>query len=281
MQDITISRNHPLFRQYPLSGKITISTGEVPTPYHIYDGHGVLIGGTSDLSAVQNLLDRECVKPLDNGGGRTPMAIWVCNFTDASLGPHHELQFSFFTGGHLTRRQRNHSFQLLALMANPQTKMLCHGLWNSTPQVVVYNRELLSLNARLAHSRINDRIGKVDFTFEDDTTRKPIISGKFSSCAKPSIRATWDAMTQIGFSRAWAMARQPWIRLQIMNPTNVFLSRNAVAESFTKNDVNILRYYDSLSDELVFGDTRYASLDFRAQFVQCMRGFKFVYLEPH
>jgi hypothetical protein len=60
----------------------------------------------------------------------------------------------------------------------------------------------------------------------------------------------------------------------------VFLERNAAAESFTKNDVNLVRYFDSSLDELSFGDTQYASLDFRPQFVQYMRGFKFVYLEP-
>src|SRR5690349_3233391 len=92
-----MSRNHRLFRQYPLRGKAVISTGEVPTPYHIYDGFGALIGGTADLSAVRELLKKEVVMPADNGDGRTPMAIWIYKFTDASLGPHHELQFSFFT----------------------------------------------------------------------------------------------------------------------------------------------------------------------------------------
>jgi hypothetical protein len=165
-------------------------------------------------------------------------------------------------------------------MADPQTKMLCHGLWNSTPQAVAYNRELLSLDASLANSNIHNGAGQLEFAFEDQSARRLLISGKFPNCARLSMRATWHAMTQIGFRRLWAMARQPWVTLQILNPIGVFLERNAAAESFTKNDVNLVRYFDSSLDELSFGDTQYASLDFRPQFVQYMRGFKFVYLEP-
>ncbi|HZQ69357.1 MAG TPA: hypothetical protein VFA68_12625 [Terriglobales bacterium] len=269
-----------MFRQYPLNGKATISTGEVPTPYHIYDGYGALIGGTADLSAVQQLLKKEAVMPVDRGDGRTFMGIWICNFTDASLGPHHELQFSFFTGDQPTGRSTDHALELLALMTRPDTKMLCHGLWNSTPQVVAYNRELLSLNSRLANSQIHNGAGGLEFTFEDGENRVPLISGRLLKCMRFSMRATWDAMLQIGFRRVWSMARQPWVSLRILNPTGVMLPRNAVTESYTKNDVNLVRYFDPSNDELVFGDTQYALLGFTPQFVQHMKGFKFVYLEP-
>jgi len=276
-----MSRNHRLFRQYPLNGKATISTGEVPTPYHIYDGYGALIGGTADLSAVQQLLKKQVVVPVDNGDGRTFMGIWICNFTEASLGPHHELQFSFFSGGRTNGEPTSHALDLLALMTDPGAKMLCHGLWNSTPHVVAYNRELLSLNARLANSHIRNGAGQLEFTFEDEATRQPLISGTFPNCTRFSMRAAWDATGQIGLRRVWTMARQPWVSLKILNPTGVLLARNAVAESFTRNDVNLVRYFDPATDKLEFGDTPYASLGFEPHFVQYMRGFKFVYLEPH
>jgi hypothetical protein len=276
-----MSRNHHLFRQYPLNGKATISTGEVPTPYHIYDGYGALIGGTADLPAVQQLLKKEVVMPMSRGDGRTFMGIWICNFTDASLGPHLELQFSFFTGDQPNGSSTDHALELLAFMTRPDTKMLCHGLWNSTPQVVAYNREVLSLNSRLAKGQIHNGAGGLEFTFEDGANRQPLISGRLPKCTRFSMRATWDATSQIGFRRVWAMARQPWVSLQILNPTGVLLPRNAVAESFTKNDVNLVRYFDPSNDELVFGDTQYASLGFKPEFLQYMRGFKFVYLEPH
>jgi len=276
-----MSRHHRLFRKYPLSGKATISTGEVPTPYQIYDGFGALIGGTADLSTVRQLLKNETVTPVDNGDGRTPMAIWICKFTDASLGPHHELQFSFFTRDRVNGVPTSHPLHLLASMTDPSTKMLCHGLWNSTPQVVAYNRELLSLNARLASSHVCNKAGQLRFSFADEQTQQTLLSGTFPNCARLSLRATWDAMAQIGFRKVWAMVRQPWVGLQILNPTGVSLPRNAVAESFTKNNVNLVRYFDPSTDELSFGGTAYASLGFKPQFIQYMTGFRFVYLEPH
>jgi hypothetical protein len=275
-----MSRNHRLFREYPLNGRATISTGEVPTPYHIYDGFGALIGGTADLAAVRALLEKENVAPVDNGDGRTPMAIWICNFTDASLGPHCELQFSFFTGARMNRAAANHPLHLLSLMTDPGTRMLCHGLWNNTAQVVAYNRELLSLNAHLASSHVCNKTGELRFAFSDKESQVPLISGVLSKCARFSMRATWHAMAQIGFRKTWAMARKPWIGLQILNPTGVSLPRNAVAQSFTKNDMNLVRYLDPSADELTFGDTPYASLGFEPTFAQYMTGFKFVYLQP-
>ena len=271
-------RDHRLFRQYPLSGKARISTGEVPTPYHIYDGFGALIGGTVELGAVRRLLERETFVPVDCGDRRSLMAIWICNFTEASLGPHHELQFSFFTAD---KTEGQDAFKLLSLMTSPSTRMLCHGLWNSTPEVVAYNRELLSLNAHLAGSHVQNGAGSLEFAFEDSATRQPLISGNLPRCTRLSLRATWDAMAEIGFRKAWAMALQPWVGLKIMNPTGGVLARNAVAESFTKNQVTVLRYFDPTTDKIVFGNSPYASLEFRPQIVQYMSGFKFVYLEPH
>jgi hypothetical protein len=47
-----MSRDHLFFKQHPLAGQAQLSTGTVPTPYHVYDGRGVFIGGTADLAAV-------------------------------------------------------------------------------------------------------------------------------------------------------------------------------------------------------------------------------------
>jgi hypothetical protein len=88
--------NQPLFKKYPLTGKAVISTGEVPVPYHIYDGAGLFIGGVCDYTAARCLLQGEKVFPIRTVDDKAVMGIWVCDFTAASLGPHHELQFSFF-----------------------------------------------------------------------------------------------------------------------------------------------------------------------------------------
>jgi len=272
-------KDHPLFKKFPLNGSATISTGEVPTPYHIYDGHGLFIGGTVDLPATRQLLQRETVVPIEIGGGRTPMGIWVGNFTDASLGPHHELQFSFFTArGHLA--VNSHRLSLLTLMMCPEVQMLCHGLWNNTSTAVSYNRELLSLNSHLTRSQIESDKKKFSFNFRNAETGHSILTGTFPEAKKVSLRANWDVLTELGFKRAWRIARQPWMNLQILNPVGLWLDRNAVAETFTKNNINLVRYFDELTDHLQFGDTAYGQLGLKPQFVQYMEGFKFVYLHP-
>jgi len=36
-----------------------LSTGMAPVPYHLYDGHATLIGGTADRAAVKTLLQSD------------------------------------------------------------------------------------------------------------------------------------------------------------------------------------------------------------------------------
>ena len=92
--EVAPSRSHALFSRFPLSDAAVISMGTVPTPYHVYDGYGLFIGGTAELDAVSELLRGERVSPVRTGNGRALMGIWAFDFLDASLGPHHELQFS-------------------------------------------------------------------------------------------------------------------------------------------------------------------------------------------
>jgi hypothetical protein len=273
-----MSKSHALFSEYPLNGSVTISTGVVPTPYHIYDGFGAFIGGSIDLAAVRHLLRDQSIQPVEASYGRSLMGIWICNFTDASLGPHHELQFSFFTSDGTDRLVSPHPLGLLEFMTRPSVRMLCHGLWNNTKEVVAYNRELLSLNSRMSTSDIQLTGNTLKFNFNDASGG--LLSGALPEATRPSFLATWDLTRQIGLSRMWKLARQPWMGLRILNPTGVVLDRNAVADSFTKNSVNVVRYFQSTTDSLHLAHPVYASLDFQPQFIQFMKGFKFVYLQP-
>jgi hypothetical protein len=273
-----MQNNHPLFKKFPLNGSAMTSEGTVPTPYHIYDGNGVFIGGTANLSAVRELLRNEFVLPVETTDGDTLMGIWICNFTDASLGPHHELQFSFFTTSGQPALVRVHRLGLISLMMRPEVRMLCHGLWNNTPRAVAYNREVLSLDARLTTSEIDYGKKAFSFNFHDSITGQPVLSGDLAKAA--SLRASWDLVCHLGLRRTLEFSRQPWVGLPILNPTGVFLPTNEVAESYTKNDKNLVRYFDEGKDRLEFGDNAYARLSFEPQFVQYMEGFKFVYLHP-
>ena len=81
-----------IFEQYPLAEqKVQTSTDEQPTPYHVYDGHLMLIGGSADYGAVAALLAGEKVYPAKAELGCALMAIYVADETQASHGPHTEL----------------------------------------------------------------------------------------------------------------------------------------------------------------------------------------------
>ncbi len=77
--------DHQLFKQYPLDDTATLSTGAVPTPYHIYSGYGAFIGGTADLAAVQRLLQPEQVMPVQTVAGRhQPHTRSNCTYTSTA-----------------------------------------------------------------------------------------------------------------------------------------------------------------------------------------------------
>jgi hypothetical protein len=275
------THDHPLFRQYPLSGRVALSTGEAPSPYHIYDGCGVFIGGTADLGAARDLLRNEQVSPVQTSDGRALMGIWVCDFTDASLGPHHELQFSIFVSrGEVPPVAPRPLGLLAAMLARPDVLMMCHGLWNNTPNVVAYNREALSLNARLSQSAITRDAQAMTFRVGDRANGSPILSGRLSKPRQASARANVDMIALLGFGTLARVSRQPWVGMRVMNPLGVKLAHNAEAQSYTKNEANVIRYFGPQADSLTFGDTSYARLGFAPQFVQHMEGFKFVYLDP-
>jgi hypothetical protein len=165
---------HALFKRFPLNGSAHLTTGEAPTPYHIYDGYGAFIGGTADFDAVRHLIKNEQVTPARNAAGQGLMGVWVCDFAEASLGPHHELQFSIFVTRGVAPPVSSHPLGLLAAMlTRPDMQMMCHGLWNNTPTVVTYNREVLSLNARLAESAIQRDAQRLTFSIKDRATVRP------------------------------------------------------------------------------------------------------------
>jgi hypothetical protein len=123
------NKQHPLFESYPLNSDRGISVGRVPTPYHTYGGQGTFIGGTADLEAVSRILAQEQLHPIQTANGRAIMGIWAVDFTEASLGPHNELQFSILVSHQPSGPLEDHPLTLLkALATNPAARMFCYRL---------------------------------------------------------------------------------------------------------------------------------------------------------
>jgi hypothetical protein len=169
---------------------------------------------------------------------------------------------------------------LAAMLTRPDMQMMCHGLWNNTPVVVAYNRELLSLNARLSHSTIRCTAQEMICTVKDAESGAPLLKSKLSKPTQASVGATFALLGQLGLGRTLRISRQPWVEMKIVNPLGVRLAHNGTAMAYTSNAANRVRYFEPQNDQLQLEAPPYTMLDFQPEFVQHMTGFKFVYQEP-
>lgn len=270
----------PLFDRYPLTGSVELSTGPAPTPYHIYDGYGALIGGTASAETVRGLLAGEQVVPLLDAAGRAQVAIWLCDFREASLGPHREFQVSVFVTRQPATPLAASPFALLAAMlTRPEMEMLCHGLWNDTAPVVAYNREHLGLPAQPMTGTI-DRANDVFQAALANAQGNPLLRAELHQTGRASAGAGWAMLRLLGMGRLRAVSRQPWIGMTVVNPVSDRLPVNARAAAYVHNARNVIRPFDARADSLTLTAPGYAALDFQPAFVQHMTGFHFVYLDP-
>lgn len=272
--------SHPLFDAHPLDQQATISVGKVPMPYHTYDGYGVLIGGTADLHEVQALLQNEQVHPIQTVSGRALMGIWVVDFTEASLGPHHELQVSFLVAYNPVPAVEDHPLALIkALFVNPQARMFCYGLWNNTARVVAYNRELLGLDAKLSQSRIHTTDNQIAFNIKDDAGNH-LIDGHVQKMTRTPLSVGWSLTRLLGLRQTLRALSQPYLSATVVNPISETVPYNGDAQTYLAADAPAMQLFDPQTDKVHISQETVAALNFKPQFVEHFSPFRFVYLQP-
>jgi hypothetical protein len=272
-------RLHPLFKRWPLREPATLWFGPVPTPYHVYDGYGVMIGGTCDAVSARKLLRGEKLSPIETRERRVLAAIWVCDFTEASLEPHTELQFSFFMSRRPRQDASTHVFGLTEVMLDDDTRMLCHGLWNNSDKAVAFNEELLYLPAVRAESAIARDASNLQFGFKD-IQAKSLIQGQLRWAAKQGLRDGLALASLLGVSTVMDQAKRPYVPLTVVNPVHGRLPHNADAQTAAANDNTVLRVWDDSVDRLTISHPLYRELDFVPDMVQQFSGARFVYNQP-
>lgn len=273
---------HPIFTQHPLSAtRVMTSAGEQPTPYHVYDAHAVMIGGTADLAAVLALLKDEAVTPAQTSAGRALMALWAVDEPEASHGPHTELQVSIYvTHGGTPAIVPAGPFALLRfLLLTPGARQMCHGLWNNTPAVVAYNCEVLGLTAQLASSQFSARAGRVSFAFRD-VNGALLAEGDVHEDKRPSLAATGALFKAFGFAQAMRAVSLKTLETIVVNPITPLLPRNADARTLSAPDTLVAQVFDPARDHIALHVQPYAGLGFVPDFVEHMRGFRMVYCNP-
>jgi hypothetical protein len=270
-----MTKQHELFRRYPRVGWANTSCGAQPVPYHVYDGNVFFMGATANLAAVEKLLANEHVYPIVTKSGRALMALWLCQFKEASHGAHNEIQFSVFVSREPMPPVDDNPLTLFPLLLlNPDARMLIHGIWNDSPAVVAYNNEVLGLGAKQSHGKIQHENGLLSFDFE------VILEGEIHTLANTPPKMGMALLKTLGWKGIRAFMAQPYLNTQALSRVGHF-NINASAQTFTHNDKVILQSFDEKRDRLNISHPDYRNIDFRLSFVEHMEGFKFVYLNPH
>ena len=298
--------DHPLFAEYPLDAVVPVDGEDCTSPYHIYNGDLVLIGGRADAAAAADLLAGERLAPMLDSAGNALMAVWLADFTEANLGPHHELQISLFAALTPQPPTPQHPFAIhRLLLLEPDAYMVCHGLWNSTQRVVRYNQSHLCLDARLSNSRIDrdDRRGmrsaeqtmrsrhdsatadlmpippQWNFQVSDALSGQAVAEGSLALPNRQPLSVSWAMLRHLGMAGMMQSARQPFIHVPVVNTKSAYADDNYVAHTYTRSDRQIIRRREK-ADAVSIRHQRYAPLNFQPDFVQHSAGVRFVYLRP-
>lgn len=268
-----------LFQRFPLDGSVVIAGETVTTPYHIYDGTILSLGGTVDAEVAARFLAAEQLEPVLDADGRALAAIWICDFTEANLDAHHELQISLFATRHKVQPLRAGAFSYYrALSAIPDLMMVCHGLWNNTLRVVRYNRDHLRLNARLTKSEV-DVSGDI-WTFQfRDAGGALIAEGSAPATRRQLAGVIWNIACQMGLSGLLNLLRAPFFKVPVVNTRRQGETCNHVCTTYTVCEKPVIRAATD-KDSITIWEPAYAELDFRVTFVQELKDIGFIFMRP-
>ncbi len=271
-------RTHALFRAFALSGTVAVSAGNLPKPYHVYAGHGLLICGHARADAVAAACAGQDVFPVLTHSGRAVMGLFVGTFTDASLGPHLKLQaVALCAPTPEARLSDDPTAMLAALASRADLALLSLKLWSDTAPVVAYHTEYLGLGAALASGEVTQ--GKrLAFAFHD-AQGGALATGEVSVKRFSDLRAIWGLMRQIGLHQTVRLARQPFARSHLANRKTPVLPRNGRAQTITAADQRVVTRFDGKRDRLALSGPL-AAYEFQPLCYELVSPFRFVCLHP-
>ncbi len=268
-----------LFQRFPLDGSVVVAGEEVTTPYHIYDGTILSLGGTVDGEVAARFLAAEHLEPVLDTDGRALAAIWICDFTKANLDAHHELQISLFATRRKVQPLRADAFSFhRALNVIPDLMMVCHGLWNNTQRVVRYNSEHLLLNARLTESKVDFSGDNWTFEFRD-AGGGLIAEGSVPATRRQPAGVVWKIAWQMGFRGLLGLLRAPFFKMPVVNTRRQGDVCNHVCTTYTACEKPLIRGATG-RDFIAVRESIYSELDFRITFVQVLKDIGFIFMRP-
>ncbi|MDT8992486.1 hypothetical protein RQP54_16570 [Curvibacter sp. APW13] len=272
-------KEHRFFERFPLDAHVQVGDEKLTSPYHVYDGTLLLVGGTVESAQAAALLGPSGLHPVRDTEGRALAAVWVGDFTEANLGPHHELQISLLASrGEAPPVVAHPLAMLVALVTQPQVRVVCHGLWNSTQRVVRYNAEHLGLDARFGTGILTRAGSRWQFEFSD-IDGQPLVQGALDEVRRMPTALAWELARRVGWAAAWRALRDPVVQVPVLNTLSPYADTLEVAQTYTLADRQSLRLATE-SDALQISVAPYAALGFTPAFVQQLEGLRFIYLRP-
>jgi hypothetical protein len=278
-----LNEGHDLFQQYPLHDLRKIPGGKVPVPYHVYDGTALFIGGTANLEGVKALLVRDNLEPVQTAQGEALISLWVCNFTESSLGPHKTLQASISVALEPLLPVEPQPLALLATMLTmPQVGIYCQRTWTDKAQVASYQSELLGLDVRPAQGEFSqDADGRrVDFEFWDVSNGETLFSAQLRERAYTTPRPALALLRRLGLSGFLQVSRQPTFASRTVAPCGAGILSERVSRLYWCRQRAVTQFFNPSSDRLFLSNSVYPDVEFHPQFIERLEGFKMVYFLP-
>lgn len=274
-----MTHKQQLFQRFQIDGSVVVAGEESTTPYHIYNGTILSLGGTVDGKVAARFLAAENLEPVLDTDGRALAAIWICDFTEANLDAHHELQISLFATRHKEQPLRADAFSFYrALKLIPDLMMVCHGLWNNTQRVVRYNSEHLLLNARLTKSEVGFSGDNWTFRFRD-AAGGLIAEGSVQATGRQPASVGWKIARQMGLRGFLKLLKAPFFKLPVVNTRRQGEDCNHVCTTYTVCEKPLIRAATN-KDFIAISEANYAELDFRITFVQVLKDIGFIFMRP-
>lgn len=272
-------KSHQLFSQFPLNNTVSLSTGEVQTPYHIYEGYGLLIGGTAPVDKVKGIMRDESLEPVTDTNGQAVLGLWLMNFTEAHIAPHTEFQCSIFVQPKTIPPYPDHPYAPLKFMVSAdEPAILCADIWNNTEECVAYNSEHLALSARPCFSHFNRTENSIEVRFSEGNNI--ILIAKIQLPSRTGFGDGMALLRLFGLRKTMQVAQAPYTQLDVINRVSEQQSKNVPARSYTDVATNIIKQFDPSTDELILGNIDFNDIGFQPRMVQFVDGLNFVYLDP-
>lgn len=257
-----------------------LSTGPAPTPYHVYDGHGLLLVGTCDAAALADGFAGQDVHPVRTASGQGVLLLFICDFREASHGPHLEFHVTALAAPEADQRLGDDPAEALAALATRKDwGVLSLHLWNDADNVVAYNTEYLGLQAMRADGRIDVSAGQVDFAFSTPEAG-PIAQGSVGLAKRSDAHLMRRVLRYLGWRGLWdAMRRKPSVA-HVVNRKSEVITHNGRAQTRTAPDKMIVSAFDAARDQMDLDQGPLAQYGFEPKIVEHLWPFRFVYLHP-